>query len=105
MTDPDRFIADCWDIVRGLGRDDPKAAARAQMGWGLRSAGALVYRDGLIEIVAEAVPSKRILVMKRATNNPILCTDKAGLPFRWHGETSGVAAHVRVLASQVRDPG
>lgn len=103
--EPDKFIADCWDIVRAIGRDDRKAALRAQVGWGLRADGALCYRDDLIEIIAEAVPSKRILVTKRATNNPVLCTDKAGHPFRWHGETTHIAAHVRALAVQVRDAG
>jgi hypothetical protein len=97
------FLTACWVIVRKLGKENVSAAARAQVAWGLDAEGARVYADNLIEIVGEAEPSQRILVTKLDTKNPIVCTDKDGNPYRWHGETGRMAAHVRLLAAGLRD--
>jgi hypothetical protein len=94
----DEFIADCWNIVRARGDTNEVLALRAEVGWGMRAAGATCFRDKIIEIVAEALPSKRILVMRRETGTPLVCTDKEGHPFRWHGEVVRVSAHVRMVA-------
>jgi hypothetical protein len=94
-ADPKKFMAQCWTIVRKLGKEDTLAARRAQVGWGLIAEEAMVYRDKIIEIVAEKEPSKRILVVKLDNHNPIVCTDKDGAPFRWHGEYARINAHVQ----------
>lgn len=93
----EQFIANCWTIIRAKGVEDEKVAKRAQMAWGLKPTGATCYQDKVIEIVAEAEPSKVILVTKLDTKNPLLCTDKEGKPFRWHGEFHRIAGHVRLL--------
>jgi len=98
--DPDaiEFLDNCWTLIRARGKENIKAALRAECGWGLNGVGALCYSDKLIEIVAEAAPSKKILVTKLQTNNPIVCTDKNGEPFRWHGEYVHLTKHIRMLA-------
>jgi hypothetical protein len=101
--DADKFLSECWTIVRGLGKEDEKTAARARVAWGVDTAGATCYRDKLIEIVAEAEPSKRILVTKLDTRNPVIATDKDGRVSRWHGEAYRVAAHVHILAVGLQD--
>lgn len=98
MADAQKFLEECWTIVRALGKEDTAAASRARMGWGLNPTGAKVYRDRIIEIVAEQEPSKRILVTKLDNHNPIVCTDEKGETFRWHGEFTRVNAHVHLLA-------
>lgn len=103
MADPKKFLAECWEIVRAIGKEDTLAAMKAQVGWGMKAEGAKVYRDKLIEIVAEAEPSKRILVTKLDNHNPIVCTDKDGETFRWHGEYSRLLAHVHLVAVGLQD--
>ncbi len=99
MAEPtdEKFLSECRTIVQALGREDAKIAARAQMAWGLNIEGARCYRDKLIEIVAEAGPSKRLLITRLETNNPIFFTDTGGV-VRWHGEARKLAAHVHLLA-------
>lgn len=105
MFEPDvtKFLSECRIIVRKLGKEDVKIATRAKVAWGINPTGALCYRDKLVEIVVEADPSKRILVTKRDTNNPVVCTDKDGGAFRWHGEARRIASHVHVLALGLQD--
>lgn len=92
------FLADCWALVRARGEENPTAATRASVAWGFSPEGARCYSDEIVEIVAERDPSKRIVVMKLDTRNPVLCTDKTGAPYRWHGEAARVLRHVHVLA-------
>ena len=96
--EPKQFLEECWTVIRAKGKDNPEAARRAQFGWGLKAQGARVFRDKQIEIVAEAEPSKRILVTNLAFRNPVVCTDSDGKPFRWHGEYVHLASHVHALA-------
>ncbi len=103
MSDHKKFLDECWFIVRALGKEDTLAARRAQVGWGMNPDGATVYRDKIIEIVAEKDPSKRILVTKLDNHNPIVCTDKNGETFRWHGEFNRVNAHVHLLAAGLQE--
>jgi hypothetical protein len=101
--DPTKFLAECWAIVRALGKEDTAIATRAQVAWGFNPTGAICYRDKIVEIVAEAAPSKRILVTTIVMRNPVICTDKAGQFQRWHGEAHRVASHVRLLAAGLSD--
>lgn len=93
----EEFLTNCWKVIRAHGREDAPIALRAQVAWGLKAKGATCYRDALVEIVAEAQPSKRILVTKRQTNVPVVCTGSDGEPFRWHGEYKMIAGHIRLL--------
>ena len=104
--DPDaiEFLENCWTLIRARGKEDLKAALRAECGWGLNGVGALCYTDRQIEIVAEAAPSKKILVTKLDTNNPIICTDKTGTPFRWNGEYVKLTKYVGRLAKECSSP-
>lgn len=98
------FIENCRKIVGAWGVHDSKVAARARIAWGFELVGTTCYRDSMIEIVAEKLPSKRILVYKRDMGVPVLCTDATGYPFRWHGEYALVERHVRGLAHDIDEP-
>ena len=91
------FLDHCWTLVRAHGVENPVIAKRAEVAWGLKSQGAQCYRDKIIEIVAEADPSKRILVTKIDFNVAVVCTGSDGQPFRWHGEYTRVAGHARLM--------
>jgi hypothetical protein len=100
-----RFLSDCWTVVRARGRQDAFIAKKAQTAWGMNPDGAICFKDRAVEIVAEAKPSRRILVTKRGTSpqgtamsTPVVYTDNEGNPVRWHGEYLKIAAHMRVLA-------
>lgn len=101
ISNPQRFLDDCWKIIRARGTEMSFEAAKARVGWGLNDAGALCYKDSLILIVAEKAPSKRILIEKIQNHNPVCCTDKDGQTFRWHGEYVHLLAHVRQLAADL----
>jgi hypothetical protein len=92
------FLAACWVIIRKLGKENVSAAARAECSWGLKAEGAQVYADDVVEIVAEAEPSERILVTKLDNKNPVVCTNLDGYPYRWHAETHLITSHVKKLA-------
>ncbi len=98
-----QFISDCWTVVRALGEENVEAATRARVAWGLNPTGATCYRDKFVEIVAEAAPSKRLLVTKLDTKTPVVCTDSKGAPSRWHGETRKLAVHVRLLVAGLQE--
>ncbi len=102
MVEPEaaEFLENCWTLLRVRGKENVEAAARAQVGWGLDATGATCFTDRQIEIVAEAPPSKKILVIKQNTKNPIVCTDKKGEPFRWNGEYVRLTKYVRRLAAE-----
>ncbi len=102
LPDQATFLADCWAVVRARGKEDPKIATRAEVAWGIAAEGASCYRDKIVEIVAEADPSKRLLVTRLETNTPVLCTDKTGHPYRWHGDAYRVLRHVHIVAMSLK---
>lgn len=89
-----RFIAECFTLARDHGTYDRIVALKAAVSWGLEPHDAAVYQDDVIEVVAEKAPSKRVLVVRKANWNPVLCTNRDGMPFRWHGEAALIREHV-----------
>lgn len=98
-----RFLEDCWTVVRARGRYDEDIARRARMAWGINSEGARCYRDKKVEVVAEAEPSKKLLVVKLDTHTTVVLTDSQGKLERWGEAYLRIAAHVRVLALSARE--
>jgi hypothetical protein len=109
-----QFLADCREVVRRFGNsaieDDfqiNRAALRAQIGGGLPNAyEADVYVDDRIVIAVSATCGSMCVVRKAvddpnephlALENPVIYVDRAGKPYRFHGEHNVLIPHVAEL--------
>jgi hypothetical protein len=103
MADQERFLADCWTIVRALGKEDPTIAKRARTAWGLRAEGARCYQDRIIEIVAEAEPSKRLVATELKFRHPLVLTASDGTPSQWGPSFDKYERPIHMLALSLQE--
>jgi hypothetical protein len=99
LTDRDIFAIDCRFVALLLGEVDERAVSLVQMSGSFdgNPAACLVYRDDVIEIVADN-GSFALAVEKLENGNPVVSKMADGTHVRDHGEQVHLFDHVRKLA-------
>ncbi len=100
-TSRQRFVLDCRYVALVLGKTDEHAVESAAIGChyeGIRK-GARVYRDEVVEIIAD--PSGPSLAVEKLDNrNPVVSVGTDGKSIRDHGEQVYLHDHVQALAGK-----
>ncbi len=110
----DEFVANCRVLARRNNKMGGRIASLAAMSFDLRDYASHVYRDEVVEIVAEAEPMKAVLVRVRETGTPVVWVNGKGVIVRWDEEANTLFEHVqkeivhgehRIEAAQARRSG
>ncbi len=92
---PDEFVSTC----RAKARRNPKLGGRvaemAALNFELRAYASHVFRDEVIEIVAEAEPMRALLVRDRETGTPVVWVNNQGTIVRYLDEVKSLVEYVK----------